>query len=327
MKKLLLRYFSLLILVLVAGTTVVMAQAWDFVFAEGDVVPAAVIGENGSAVVADNDFNFYVVGSFGGNTTFSGTGGSSILRSSQGNLDIFVAKYDYTGTILWVSTIGGPFDETGVDVAYDESNDQIVVIGNVQGDVFGEIQVIDFLGGNTIFVVDETGNDIAIVVFRASDGSFFDAWEVIGGSNNDQAGGVVVDPYNGDIYVTGSFIGPPRPCSPLLPPLLPNSIASPVDGRYLAIKTSFPPAVLARMPLKSTSSPIVPIITGCWSWVSVMSQALSTANPPPLETHCQSWPIDLPMNASVMFASFPTAIPSKSEESPIYPVIKTSPYF
>ena len=199
------------------GTTVTVAQpAWDFVFKEGST-DILVSGEIGTAVVTDKDGNFYVTGSFGGDPsgtslTFTGKG-DTVNRPNRGDLDIFVAKYDWEGNILWVSTIGGPWKDTGVDIAYDEYNDQVVVIGNVRGfdygSGFGQVYVSDKSTNTLIDVVNDSGDDIAVVQFDASDGSFFDGWEVIGGSKNDQAGGVVVDPYNGDIYISGSFIGGP----------------------------------------------------------------------------------------------------------------------
>ncbi len=54
--------------------------------------------------------NSYIVGSFGGNITFTGSGGPVVL-SSSGNTDIFMASWNETGTLLQAKRAGG----TGAD--------------------------------------------------------------------------------------------------------------------------------------------------------------------------------------------------------------------
>src|SRR4051812_35593886 len=55
-------------------------------------------------LVTDATGNSYVTGSFSLAATFYGTG--NIVLSSAGNTDIFVAKYDPLGNVLWAVTAG-----------------------------------------------------------------------------------------------------------------------------------------------------------------------------------------------------------------------------
>ncbi|NVO01842.1 MAG: SBBP repeat-containing protein [Bacteroidetes bacterium] len=64
--------------------------------------------EIGKSVATDNHGNTYVTGYFTSSTI---TFGSTVLTCS-GNKDVFVAKYDVVGNVLWAKKAGGPFDSS-----------------------------------------------------------------------------------------------------------------------------------------------------------------------------------------------------------------------
>lgn len=60
----------------------------------------------------------YVVGSFGGVIEFPAQGEVKKL-TSRGFSDVFLAKIDNLGNLLWVRQAGGSFDDYGRGVAVD----------------------------------------------------------------------------------------------------------------------------------------------------------------------------------------------------------------
>lgn len=71
---------------------------------------ARAIGGTGesktSGLVVDKDDNVYVAGNFQGALTV-GSGANSVTLNSFGNYDVFVAKYNYDGQLLWATRFGG----------------------------------------------------------------------------------------------------------------------------------------------------------------------------------------------------------------------------
>ncbi len=82
-----------------------------------------------SECIADAAGHVLVVGSFRGTATWG-----TISKTSAGNLDAFVAKYDRNGNIQWVQTVAGSGTNLGrgVEVAEDGTND-ILITGQFDG--------------------------------------------------------------------------------------------------------------------------------------------------------------------------------------------------
>ncbi len=136
----------------------------------------------------DSDGNCIIHGSFMTNITF----GSTTL-TSNGNLDVFIAKYDPTGQVLWAKNVGGLDNEIASDITMDSKNN-IYLTGKYQHTVnFGGIGISNFNSGiSDIFVAkyDKDGN--AIWVKQA------------GEIGVDAPTSIAVDA-NGNCYVTGTF--------------------------------------------------------------------------------------------------------------------------
>jgi uncharacterized protein YjdB len=149
--------------------------------------------DRGLAVAIDGAGNIVVTGFFEGFAIFD----DGVSLSSEGSSsDVFVAKYDATGRLLWVKQAGESGNDAGNAVAVDETNN-IIIVGSFEG-------TITF--GNTTF---ESNGDFDIFVAKYdAQGNVLWAKQA-GGSNFDEGLGVVIDAAN-NIAVTGYFAGNAR---------------------------------------------------------------------------------------------------------------------
>src|SRR5262245_21669652 len=80
-------------------------------------------GDNsGRGISLDDAGNVYVTGYFAGTSTFGTTN-----LTARRNEDVFVAKYDSGGNVLWVRQAGGDGDFHGFDIAVDGSANAYVI--------------------------------------------------------------------------------------------------------------------------------------------------------------------------------------------------------
>ena len=68
----------------------------------------------GRSVALDSQGNSYVTGIFRGSLLFGST-----QLTSLGDHDVFIAKYDPSGNVLWAKRAGSPDFEYGYDIAVD----------------------------------------------------------------------------------------------------------------------------------------------------------------------------------------------------------------
>ncbi len=151
----------------------------------------------GAGITTDNAGDAYVVG-WTGSANFPVTGGvyGTILN---GPTDVFIAKFDPNGALVWSTYLGG----SGDDVQYDSQIAGIAVDGSGNVAVSGSTVSTDFPttsnavqrtfgGGNDAFVseVNATGRTLLYSTY-------------LGGGCNEYAPALVGDG-SGKIYVTGS---------------------------------------------------------------------------------------------------------------------------
>jgi hypothetical protein len=144
--------------------------------------------ELGLGVTTDAAGNVIVTGLFSGRPTFGGT-----LLSSGGTVDMFLAKYDATGTMLWAKSAGGPDTTAGWGVATD-------ALGNIY--VTGYFKGTSTFGGTTL--TNAGKSDIFLAKYDA-DGNPLGA-KSAGGQGVDRARGIATDD-TGNILVGGRFQG------------------------------------------------------------------------------------------------------------------------
>lgn len=93
--------------------------------------------DRGYGVATDATGNAYVTGHY--QSTDAQANGQTLPNA--GDYDIFVAKYDPAGTLLWIKTAGGKGYDYGHGIVVDSKGD-IVVTGAVAGEAkFGDITV------------------------------------------------------------------------------------------------------------------------------------------------------------------------------------------
>src|SRR5690606_33842167 len=84
----------------------------------GNVLWARTAGgslpDNGSALVCDENMNVYVLGVFNSSQMFFG----STVVSNRGFYDVFLAKYNAAGDLIWVKSAGWTGGEGLGNIAY-----------------------------------------------------------------------------------------------------------------------------------------------------------------------------------------------------------------
>ena len=92
---------------------------------DGDLIWAKGVGstgqETGFGIDVDGSDNIYVTGRFAGTTDFNPDPGATFDVTSNGDRDIFLAKYQSDGTFVWAKGIGGTAEDWGFDLVVDAS--------------------------------------------------------------------------------------------------------------------------------------------------------------------------------------------------------------
>ena len=175
-----------------AGSADIFLAKYD---ANGNVLWAKSAGGTGddeaNSVAVDASGNCYVTGYFFSPTISFG----STTLTNAGGYDIFLAKYDATGNVLWAKSVGGISDEQATSVAVDASgNTYMAGLFTSTTLVFGSTTLTDSGTGysSDIFLskYDSNGN----VIWAKS----------AGGTSDDKTLSVAVD-VSGNSYVTGWF--------------------------------------------------------------------------------------------------------------------------
>ncbi len=130
-------------------------------------------------IAVDSAGNAYVTGYTTGNL-----GGTN-----AGNYDIFIAKYDTSGTQQWVKQLGTSGEDYAIGIALDASGNAYIT-GYTTGNLGGQTNA----GGEDIFIAkyDSSGNNQWV--------------KLLGTSANDEAWGIAVDA-SGNVYITGNTSG------------------------------------------------------------------------------------------------------------------------
>ena len=153
-----------------------------------------------SAGSSGNDFGFSIAVDPTGNVCLTGSFqndslhiGPFILENKGGN-DVFVAKYDALGNVLWAKSAGGAQDDDAYGIATDDQAN-IYITGRMTSPSITFDTSIAF-NSNQGFA------EIFLVKFEAGGNV---AWaRTAAGSNNDEAYSVTTGS-SGDVYITGFF--------------------------------------------------------------------------------------------------------------------------
>ncbi|MCK9609906.1 MAG: SBBP repeat-containing protein [Candidatus Cloacimonas sp.] len=139
-----------------------------------------------SSITVDDNGNSYVTGGFIDIATFGTT-----TLTSNGDIDIFVAKMDSNGNWLWAMQAGGTNFVVGNSIAVDDNGNSYVT-GYFWGSATFGTTTMTSSGNSDIFVAKLDSNGNWLWVKQA------------GGTSFDCGNSIAVDA-NGNSYVTGYF--------------------------------------------------------------------------------------------------------------------------
>ncbi|WP_300665681.1 SBBP repeat-containing protein [Fluviicola sp.] len=161
---------------------------------QGNLVWAKKMGgtgeDIGKGIQVDPNGNVYVTGKFKDVVDFDPNAGI-INLTSAGMSDVFVAKLDESGNLLWVKQFGGSEDDYSFAISLDAHNN-VYTTGSFSS-------VSDFTSGN--FLTTFGGHDIFINKLTTS-GNY--VWtKQFGGDSYDEGTSLFVS--GGNVYATGFF--------------------------------------------------------------------------------------------------------------------------
>ncbi len=148
-----------------------------------------------------NDYSKSITTCLGGNTAITGyfeapsvTFGSNTLNSA-GQTDIFIAKYDASGNVLWAKSAGGTLSDVAYSITSDSSGN-LYITGKFQSSTinFGSTTLINS-GTDDIFVAkyDPNGNVL---------------WAKKAGNTGSEIANAISADSSGNVYITGYFGSP-----------------------------------------------------------------------------------------------------------------------
>ncbi|WP_437306969.1 SBBP repeat-containing protein [Sorangium sp. So ce388] len=146
-----------------------------------------------SVVARDSGNNVIMAGTFDGDANIGG-----MSFHSQGTTDVFVAKLDPQGNVLWVASISGVNQELVNGIAVD-SEDNIVVAGEI-----GSTATLRDSMARTTRMMGQGGGDIFVVKLNGAGGLLWDSH--FGNTSPQAALDVAITPDN-DVVVVGRSTG------------------------------------------------------------------------------------------------------------------------
>lgn len=149
--------------------------------------------DEGLSITTDPAGNLYVAGYYSATATFGET--NSI---SEGQKDIFLAKYTPTGSLIWFRTAGGAADDTGYSVATD-ANGNVYLVGAFMGTAR-----FFTTGGGVGATLTSTGGSDAFLAKYSSTGSLIWVHRVMGGTGDNRVEKIRISA-NGTLYLMGYF--------------------------------------------------------------------------------------------------------------------------
>lgn len=149
----------------------------------------------GQALVRDSVGNVYIAGLFTGRAAFADGGNSDV--QGAGSTDIFIAKYDPAGALLWVRHAGGAGQDQATGIALDPAGN-VLVTGSFSG-------TADFDPGPGILFLSSRGREDAFV--WKLDGAGQVLWARAMGGTQSDAGIAICTGADGAIFLSGTFSG------------------------------------------------------------------------------------------------------------------------
>ena len=145
------------------------------------------IGEDRAIGVAvDSNGDVYTIGHFDNQVEFNG-----VTYNGKGGRDLFIAKYDSNGNLVWFKPAGSDRSDMGTSIAVGKDG-RIYLTGSFRGESYFENVQITSRSSSDIFVACYTKDGEAVWVKRS------------GGDFSDRGVGITIDD-SVNVYVTGYF--------------------------------------------------------------------------------------------------------------------------
>ncbi|MBI4647808.1 MAG: T9SS type A sorting domain-containing protein, partial [Bacteroidia bacterium] len=120
----------------------------------------------------------------------------SINLTNSGGSDIFIAKYNSSGNVLWAKSAGGSSIDFSNDIASDD-------VGNVY--ITGSFSSPDMIFGNDTLININTSDDFFLAKYNSSGNALWA--KSAAGNGNDMGRSISIDAI-GNAYITGGFKNP-----------------------------------------------------------------------------------------------------------------------
>jgi hypothetical protein len=147
--------------------------------------------DQGYSAATDSSGNVYVTGAFSSSAINFGTG--ALANSSAGTQDLFVIKYNGSGTAVWSARSGGSFDDFGNGIAVSKNNIYVTGGFNSSSIAFGSNTLTNSSAG-TCDILLANYDDIGNVIWAKR----------AGGTDSEAANGITVSSAQ-NIFITGYF--------------------------------------------------------------------------------------------------------------------------
>lgn len=152
------------------------------------------------SVKIDPTNNVYITGSF--ESTIDFDPGSAIENhSSNGGIDIFLAKFDANGNFGWVNTFGGSESDNGARLAFDGNSNSLLLSGSFDSDS------LNLDPNNPTYIQNRSTpfieSDIYVASYNPASGALQWAFG-IGGTQSDRGQYITTD-NSGNVFITGNF--------------------------------------------------------------------------------------------------------------------------
>jgi hypothetical protein len=161
--------------------------------ANGNTLWAKRFGQTGEnyarGIDSDDEGNIYVSGVYDSQITFG-----SFSSISNGQKDIFLAKFDVNGNAIWAKTLGGTGNEEGCEIEVN-SNGNIFITGSYPGTITFNGESFTAKGQRDVFVakIDKNGNFL---------------WQkAMGGPQDDVNYAIGLNRTNENVVTVGTFAG------------------------------------------------------------------------------------------------------------------------
>ncbi|WP_147322684.1 hypothetical protein [Emticicia sp. C21] len=137
-------------------------------------------------IEVDESGNIYMTGNFTGTTNFN-----NLSLTSGGVSDVFLAKYDTNGEIVWVQKAGGVNSDNGKSL-FLGNNGEVYLVGDFSNVASFNNTSITSVGSTDVFIAKYDTDGVLEWVKSA------------GGTSDDSVEGVAVD-NTGCVYIIGNF--------------------------------------------------------------------------------------------------------------------------